>query len=197
MILLALALAATFEAPFDPWRSLADAPAQPVSPSIATVLAVPVPLEIARQRVDSRDLPAGLWNIPIVGRPGQTLTREQIQMAIAEWCAARKVAMPIFLTKEQIWPILTRKAGGRWKVIQKLIGYAGIGVGLVAFPPAAVASPVLELLGNRAGEHIPDISTLQAELPPTIIIPASGGITLTAWSAKIRNPQPIGPLEVK
>lgn len=161
------------------------------------VVAVPLPLEIVKQRLATSSTPVGLWNIAVTGVPGESVSREAVVIAIMQWCRANRAPMPLLLTKEQAWPIIVRRAGGRWKLIQRLIGYAAVGVAITAWPPAAAASPLMELLTQRAGEHIPDITALSAEIPDTITIPSSGGITLSAWSAKMRqSPVPIGPIEV-
>ncbi len=161
------------------------------------VLAVPLPMETVRERLDTRSTPVGLWNVVVTGKPGESVSREAVVIAIAQWCRSNRSPMPLLLTKEQAWPIISRKAGGRWKTLQRLASLAGAGVAIASFPPAAAAGPLLELLSARAGTHIPGISALSAELPATITIPPSGGLTLSAWSAKMRQqPTPIGPFEV-
>jgi hypothetical protein len=162
------------------------------------VLAVPIPMEIARERINARSIPVAMWNISVSGAAGDVVTREQILMAMAEWCRANRAPMPLLLTKEQAWPIITRKAGGRWKLIHRLISYAGTGAALAGMPIGAAAGPTMELLTQRAGDHIPDVSALALEVPAVIMLPATGGVTICVWSAKMRHaPQIVGPLEVQ
>lgn len=164
------------------------------------MLAIPIPMETVRERLDIRNSPVGLWNFPISNDTDQpaSVSREKLQILIAAWCEAHKAPMPLLLTKEQVWPIIMRKTGGRFKVIQRIISYAGVGVAMSGFAPAAAAGPVLDLISNRAGERIPDITALTAELPPVIVIPARSGITLSAWSSKMSTrPQVIGPVLVR
>jgi hypothetical protein len=162
------------------------------------VLAVPLPMETVRERIGTRSTPVGLWNVVVTGKAGEVVSREAVVMATAAFCRSEKAPMPLFLTKEQAWPIIVRKAGAKWKLLQRLASLAGAGVAIAAFPPAAAAGPVFELLSERAASHIPDISSLSAELPASIVIPASGGVTLPVWSARMRRqPVPLGPFEVR
>jgi hypothetical protein len=164
------------------------------------MLAIPIPMETVRERLDIKNSPVGLWNFPINNDTDQpvNVSREKLQILIASWCEAHKAPMPLLLTKEQAWPIIMRKAGGRWKTVQRIIAYAGVGAALSGVPVAAAAGPVLELISNRAGERIPDISALTAELPAVIVIPAHSGVTLSAWSSKMATrPTVIGPVLVR
>jgi hypothetical protein len=164
------------------------------------MLAIPIPMETVRERLDIKRSPVGLWNFALSNDTDQpaTISREKLQILLATWCEAHKAPMPLLLTKEQAWPIIMRKAGGRWKTVQRIISYAGVGAALSGVPVAAAAGPVLELISNRAGERIPDITALTAELPPVIVIPAHSGITLSAWSSKMSTrPTVIGPVLVR
>jgi hypothetical protein len=162
-----------------------------------TVLAIPLPMETVRERLDTRATPVGLWNVFITGKAGTTVPRESLMIAVAEWCRVNKAPMPLLLTKEQAWPIIAKRAGGKWKLIQRIIGYAGVAAAIAAWPPAAAASPLLELVSARAGERIPDTSALLYEIPAAITIPASGGVTLSVWSSRMRNAHVIGPITIQ
>lgn len=176
--------------------------AQATTANSATVqlLAIPIPMETVRERLDIRKSPVGLWNFALSNDTDQpaTLSREKLLILIASWCEAHDKPMPLLLTAQQAWPIIMRKTGGKWKVVQRLITYAGVGAALSGFPPAAAVGPVLELISAGAAQRIPDISALTAELPAVITIPPRSGVTLSAWSSKMATrPQVIGPVLVR
>jgi hypothetical protein len=164
------------------------------------LLAVPIPMETVRERLDIKRSPVGLWNFALSNDTDQpaTISREKLQILMATWCDDHGKPIPLLLTKEQAWPIITRKAGGRWKTVQRLVTYASLGVAISGVPIAAAAGPVLELVSGGAGQRIPDISALTAELPAVIVIPPHSGVTLSAWSSKMATrPQVIGPVLVR
>jgi len=162
-----------------------------------TMVVVPLPLEVVRQRVGIRNPKFGLFNVHILNSSGVKveIPRERLMVLIAEWCAVNRAPMPPLLTREQVWPVLARQAGGRWPLIRRILGYAGAGMALSGVPAGAVAGPAFDLLSQGAGQRIPDISALSAELPATVVIPAGGGVTLMSWSARMSTqPRVIGPL---
>lgn len=164
------------------------------------LLAIPIPMETVRERLDIKRSPVGLWNFAISNDTDQPaiVSREKLQILIASWCEAHKAPMPLILTKEQAWPIIARKSGGRWKTVQRLVTYASLGIAISGVPIAAAAGTVLELVSGGAGQRIPDISALTAELPAVITIPSRSGVTLSAWSSKMATrPQVIGPVLVR
>jgi len=163
-----------------------------------SVLVEPVPMNWTRAALGTRVSPAvGRWKLTFTGRSGQQLSWEQVNIAMAIWASGRRIPKPVFLTEAEVFPILLRSAGGNWRVVQRLVKYAGLGVGMTVFPPAAGAETLIELLTEGVGARIPDVSRLRADLPRVLTIPESGGLTIDLWSTQIRSPQVLGPFEVQ
>lgn len=163
------------------------------------VYAVPIPMSIVEDRLGIRKPNVGYWNIHLHNGTSREIkiSGPEIVMAISEWAALLKQPQPLFLTKDQAWPIIARRSGSKWKHVVNAAGLAGVAVAIAGFSPAAAAQPVLSLLGAQAANQVPDISTVNAELPATISLPAGGGLTVSTWSAKMRSaPSPIGPIRV-
>lgn len=162
------------------------------------VQATPFPLEVVRQRLAMRNPPAGLWSIALTCQPGTRVTRESIIMAITSECRTQRLPIPLFLPKEAVAPTLFRGRGGRLQLLKRIAMYAGSGAAIAGVPWLALAGPIADQIGRAAEARVPDLADLSMEIPAVLEIPASGGITIGAWSAKMRkSPDVIGPFALE
>lgn len=162
-----------------------------------SILAVPMPMEVVKERLATSRPPVGLWYFHLLNKSAkpESITREEILMRIAEWCETHKSPMPLILTKEVAAPILLRTRGGRLQLVSRLALYAGAGAAISGVPWAAAAGPVADLVSRSASARLPDISTLDVALPDSVTLAPGQGATLSAWSGKMRQaPKVLGPM---
>lgn len=178
---LVLFLCLTFNALALEWPGVPSDPPTSTTACRVRLLLQPLPMELSKSLLRAKKLSMGLWLMQLDNAPEcQTaiLAREHIAMSAPD--------VP-FLPRQLVRAVLGRQAAPIQRNLSFWLQSAAVGVAVKGYPPAALAVPVLGLLGAFETGRVPDLGEYETELPQTIALQPGQGATFIVWAGKVHD----------